>query len=155
MAKTIPARVMRVMTSGYAEVQLPLEDTACTMRCHQCSHDDCPRFSSASQRAIAQCQGDVRRGDIIELEPAKLYETRGARLAYAVVPVMFLLGCGFGRMMEYDLANTLVMGGIMALLNFVLAWIMNRRARMRRIMAWSMTEMLRQTERLMSGKKGR
>ena len=92
-------------------------------------------------------------GDLILVEPAKGYNTKYARSAYIMVPIAFVLGIAFGRSMDYDLANTLVMGGLMTVLSFLLAWLMNKQARMRRVINWRMVEMLRETDRLVTPKK--
>ena len=102
---------------------------------------------------MAECFDDVRRGDLIMVEPAKGYNTKYARTAYIMVPVAFVLGCAFGRSMGYDMANTLVMGGLMTVLSFLLAWLMNKQARMRRVIEWRMVDVLRETDRVIQKKK--
>lgn len=152
--KIIPVKVMKTMTKGYCEILLPRDGWSCDMDCQSCQHNPCPHFDKGCERAMMECYEDVRRGDVVAVEPAKGYETKYARLAYLMVPLFFALGCLFGGVvMDYDLANTLVMGAIMAVLNLVLAWLMNRQARMRRVIDWRMVEMLRATERLIHKKK--
>ena len=151
--KTMPAKVFKVMTKGYAEILLPVEGWQCDMDCRVCPHNPCPHVHNKCERAMAECFDDVRRGDLIMVEPAKGYNTKYARSAYIMVPLAFVLGCAFGRSMNYDMANTLVMGGLMTVLSFLLAWLMNKQARMRRVIEWRMVEMLRETDRIMPQKK--
>ena len=151
--KKMPAKVLKVMTRGYAEILLPVADWQCDMDCLVCPNNPCPHIHNKCERAMAECFDDVRRGDLIMVEPAKGYDTKYARSAYIMVPIAFVLGCRFGKSMGYDLANILVMGGLMTVLSFLLAWLMNKQARMRRVIEWRMVETLRQTDRIMPQKK--
>ncbi len=151
--KKMPAKVLKIMTKGYAEILLPVEGWQCDMDCQVCPENPCPHIHNKCNRAMAECFDDVRRGDLIMVEPAKGYNTKYARTAYIMVPIAFVLGCVFGRSMNYDLANTLVMGGLMTVLSFLLAWLMNKQARMRRIIDWRMVDILRETDRIMPKKK--
>lgn len=151
--KIIPAKVLKNMTKGYSEILLPVKGWQCDMDCAGCPHNPCPHFSKQSEHAMMECYEDVRRGDVVAVEAAKGYDTKYARTAYIMVPIAIVLGCAFGRSMGYDLANTLVMGGLMAVLSFLLAWLMNKQARLRRVIDWRMVEMLRPTERLIQKKK--
>ena len=151
--KMVPAKITKIMTKGYAEILLPEDGWQCDLNCRYCPNNPGPHLHNKCERAVAECFDDARRGDLIAVQPAKSYETKGARLAYLIVPIMFVLGCVFGKIMNYDLANTLVMGGVMAFLNLVLAWLMNRQARMRRVIEWRMVDVLRETDRIMQKKK--
>jgi len=151
--KKMPAKVNKIMTKGYAEILLPVADWQCDMDCLVCPNNPCPHIHNKCERAMAECFDDVRRGDLIMVEPAKGYDTKYARSAYIMVPIAFVLGCLFGKSMGYDLTNILVMGGLMTVLSFLLAWLMNKQARMRRVIEWRMVETLRQTDRIMPQKK--
>lgn len=151
--KVMPAKISKVMTKGYAEILLPVADWQCDMDCQVCPNNPCPHIHNKCERAMAECYDDARRGDLIAVEPAKGYNTKYARSAYIMVPIAFVLGCLFGRGMNYDLANTLVMGALMTVLSFLLAWLMNKQARMRRAIEWRMVDMLRETDRIMPQKK--
>ena len=50
------------------------------------------------------------------------------------------MGCLLGG--AGGIADRLTAGGVLALLTFVMAWLMNRRARMRRIMEYRVTRVL-------------
>ena len=41
----------------------------------------------------------------------------------------------------------------MAVLSFLLAWLMNKQARMRRVIDWRMVDVLRETDRVIQKKK--
>ena len=151
--KKMPAKIYKVMTRGYAEILLAEDGWQCDMDCQVCPNNPCPHIHNKCEHAMAECYDAARRGDLIMVEPAKGYNTKYARSAYIMVPLAFVLGCVFGRSMNYDLANTLVMGGLMTVLSFLLAWLMNKQARMRRIIEWRMVEMLRETDRIMPQKK--
>ena len=45
------------------------------------------------------------------------------------------------------------MGGLMTVLSFLLAWLMNKQARMRRVIEWRMVDVLRETDRVIQKKK--
>ena len=151
--KQRPAKINKVMTKGYAEILLAPADWTCELNCAVCPENPCPHVHKNCDRAMAECYDDVRRGDLVLVEPAKGYDTKYARSAYIMVPIAFVLGCAFGRSMHYDLANTLVMGGLMAVLSFLLAWLMNKQARMRRVIEWRMVDVLRETARVIQKKK--
>lgn len=151
--KQRPAKIHKIMTRGYAEILLAPEDWQCDLNCAHCPENPCPHVNKGCERAMAECFDDARYGDLILVEPAKGYNTKYARSAYIMVPIAFVLGIAFGRSMDYDLTNTLVMGGLMTVLSFLLAWLMNKQARMRRVIGWRMVDMLRQTDRLVTPKK--
>ena len=151
--KQRPAKIHKVMTKGYAEILLAAESWQCDLNCKSCPENPCPHINKKCERAMAECYDDARYGDLILVEPAKGYETKYARSAYIMVPIAFVLGCAFGRSMDYDLANTLVMGGLMTVLSFLLAWLMNKQARMRRVIEWRMVDVLRETDRVIHKKK--
>lgn len=141
------------MTRGYAEILLADAKWQCELDCAVCPQNPCPHIHKECQRAMAECSDDSRRGDLILVEPAKGYDTKYARSAYIMVPIAFVLGCLFGRGMDYDLANTLIMGGLMTVLSFLLAWLMNKQARMRRVIEWRMVDVLREVDRVIPKKK--
>ena len=151
--KQRPAKINKVMTKGYAEILVADADWQCDLDCNVCPNNPCPHIHKSCERGMAECFDSARRGDLILVEPAKGYDTKYARSAYLMVPVAFVLGCVFGKSMHYDLANTLVMGGLMTVLSFALAWLMNKQARMRRVIDWRMVDVLRETDRLMGKKK--
>jgi hypothetical protein len=72
---------------------------------------------------------------------------------YEVDDVRIRLSDHPAHSMDYDLANTLVMGGLMTVLSFLLAWLMNKQARMRRVIEWRMVDVLRETDRVIHKKK--
>lgn len=122
MCEPITATIIRVITKGYAECAL-WENGAPEKR--HCIIED--SFGS-------------RRGAVVELASASPREEPLARLAYLAVPVFFAMGCLLGG--AGGIADRLTAGGVLALLTFVMAWLMNRRARMRRIMEYRVTRVL-------------
>ena len=143
--KAIPAKVVKELTKGYLEILLPIDGWNCEMECDRCGLEPCPHFTSESAHAIAETTLDVRRDDIILVKPATAYNTPGARLAYFIIPVMFVVGCLLGKVRGFDLLNTLMAGAILAFLNVVLAWMMNRQARLRRRLEYRVDALLRKS----------
>lgn len=109
---TVTATVTDILTEGYIEVA-PWEDG-----------------KPGPDRCIAETfEKKQRRGDVVELKSAKPWDEPIARVAYLIVPVLFVFGytVNSGSVWEKALSG-LILGG----LGFVLAWLMNRRARLRR-----------------------
>lgn len=143
--KAIPAKIVKEMTKGYVDILLPEDGWQCDLECDRCGLEPCPHFHSGCTHAIAEANEDVRRDDIVLVKPATAYNTPGARLAYFMVPVMFVLGCLLGKIRGFDLLNILMAGAILAFLNFILAWMMNRQARLRRRLEYRVELLLRKS----------
>ena len=123
---TVTATVTDILTEGYIEVA-PWVDG-----------------KPGPDRCIAETfEKKQRRGDVVELKPAKPWDEPIARTAYLIVPVLFLFGFGVngGSVMDKVLSG-LILGG----LGFVLAWLMNRRARLRRRLEYRVARTLQQAK---------
>jgi positive regulator of sigma E activity len=116
------ATVTREFTKGYAEVAL------------------WENGSPGKTRCVAENFEKAKRKDVVELEPAQPWEDRFARLAYLIVPVVFALGMWASR--GQSLQNMLLSGGIMAVMAFVVAWLMNRPARLRNRLEYRVVRVL-------------
>ena len=66
---------------------------------------------------------------MVELKPAKPWDEPIARVAYLIVPILFVFGYVVN---SGSVPEKLLSGLILGVLGFVLAWLMNRRARLRR-----------------------
>ncbi len=110
MAAVIRGTVTDILTEGFAEVSIPAE-------------------GGKVRRCVAANDLAARRGDEVELEPAKPWSDPVARWAYLQVPVLFLLGL---FLYHGGTLERILTGLILAALGFVLSWLMNRRARLRR-----------------------
>ena len=120
------ATVTDVLTRGYVEVAL-WEDG-----------------QPGRAREVAESgELKVRRGDIVELQPASPKDERIARVAYLAPVVFFVLGMLLVRTDAW--AERILTGGILGFLTWILSWLMNRRARLRRVMAWRITK-IKQTK---------
>ena len=116
---TITATVTDILTEGYIEVA-PWEDG-----------------KPGANRCIAETfEKKQRRGDVVELKPAKPWDEPIARIAYLIVPVLFLFGYALNRS---SVPEKVLSGLILGVLGFVLAWLMNRRARLRRRLEYRVT----------------
>lgn len=111
MAATVRGTVTDILTEGFAEVTLPAEG------------------GGKGRRCVAANDLDAKRGDEVEMKPAKPWNDAFARWAYLQVPVLFLLGLFLSR---GDTLDRILSGLILGALGFVLGWLMNRRARLRR-----------------------
>lgn len=116
---TVTATVTDILTEGYIEVA-PWEDG-----------------KPGARRCIAETfEEKQRRGDVVELKSAKPWDEPIARIAYLIVPVLFVFGYAVNSGSVPDkLLSGLILGG----LGFVLAWLMNRRARLRRRLEYRVT----------------
>lgn len=122
----VTATVTDILTEGYIEVAPWVDGRPGPDRC------------------IAETfEKKQRRGDVVELKPAKPWDEPIARVAYLVVPVLFILGytINSGSLLDKALSG-LILGG----LGFVLAWLMNRRARLRRRLEYRVTRTLQQSK---------
>ena len=123
---SVTATVTDILTEGYIEVA-PWEDG-----------------KPGPRRCIAETfEKKQRRGDVVELKSAKPWDEPIARVAYLIVPVLFVFGYAVnsGSVPEKALSG-LILGG----LGFVLAWLMNRRARLRRRLEYRVTRTLQQAK---------
>ena len=123
---SITATVTDILTEGYIEVA-PWEDG-----------------KPGPNRCIAETfEEKQRRGDVVELKPAKPWDEPIARIAYLIVPVLLVFGYAVNRSsVPEKLLSGLILGG----LGFVLAWLMNRRARLRRRLEYRVTRTVRKAQ---------
>ena len=123
------ATVTDVLTQGYVEVTL-------------WGDDDQP----GKTREIAETdeKKKVKRGDIVELRPIQPRNEPIARIAY-IAPVIFFL---FGMLLSKNFSwpERILNSAILGFLTFILAWLMNRRARLRRRMTWRVVKTLQKAE---------
>lgn len=123
---TVTATVTDILTEGYIEVA-PWVDG-----------------KPGPDRCIAETfEKKQRRGDVVELKPAKPWDEPIARIAYLIVPVLFLFGDGVN---SGSVTDKVLSGLILGILGFVLAWLMNRRARLRRRLEYRVTRTLQQSK---------
>lgn len=139
------ARVTTIFTKGYAEVELQDETRSCDGECKSCKEDACLVFTPDGERAVAENYVKAKKGDIVELAPAEPRKQGAAVLVYIVPAVMFAVG--FVLSAQFSLGERLLTGAILALMAFVIAWIMNRRARMRKVMRWEVVRVCREAEK--------
>jgi len=123
----IKATVTDIFTDGFIEVA-PWEN------------DEAP----GKRRCVASDSTNAKRGDIVELEPAEPWNDPIAKAAYIAPVVFFLLGLLLFRDRAWP--DRLAIGAILALLTFVMAWLMNRRARLRRRLEYHVVRILRRKE---------
>lgn len=136
------AKITKNITHGFSEILLSPEDWKCDANCTDCEMS-CPFDEKDGLRVIADEGGlDVRRDDIVLVEKAAGQNIKAANIVYIMVPLMFLLGYFLGKALGQSQTDMLVTGGIFALLNFILAWLMNRKVRMRRRMEYRITKLV-------------
>lgn len=97
-------------------------------------------------RAVAEAHEKVMRGDAVALEPAMPRQEPGTWIIYALPVISFILGYFLGRAAQLDVANRLAAGCVLGVLAFVLAWIANRRTRLRRVMKYRVIRVLQKAE---------
>ena len=120
---SVQATVTNVFTSGYVEVA-PWENG-----------------QPGPRREVAEVKyKKPRRDDVVELVPAQPRNDRIARIVY-IGPVLFF-GLGMLMTKNYDLAQQLLTGAILFAMTFVMAWLMNRPARLRRRLAWRVSRVI-------------
>lgn len=119
----IIAKVTDVMTTNFAEVRV-IDDA-----------EQKAGFDVAEDRKgekyIAQFDKknlNVRRGDIVEIVPLEARTMTEARIAYIGPLLCFVVGFLVSKNLE--LSERILSGVILAVMSFVISWLMNRRARM-------------------------
>ena len=78
------------------------------------------------RRCVAEDFENSKRGDLVEVKPAKPWNEPIAKYAYAIPVALFLLG----------------------LLGFCVAWLMNRRARLRRRLEYQVVRVTKRADSL-------
>ena len=125
---SVRATVTDVFTSGYVEVA-PWENG-----------------QPGSRREVAEVDyKKPRRNDLVELNSAQPRNDRIARIAY-IGPFLFFV---FGMLItkNYDLTQRLLTGAILFVMTFVMAWLMNRPARLRRRLSWRVSRLIQRAEK--------
>ena len=82
------------------------------------------------RRGVAEDFEKAKRGDLVEIKPAKPWNEPIAKIAYGIPVILFLVGLVVGGRLA--LPERLLASALLALLGLFMAWLMNRRARMRR-----------------------
>ena len=83
-----------------------------------------------ARRCVAEDFEKAKQGDLVELKPAKPWDEPIAKYAYLIPVVLFIFGVVIGGRMA--LPERLLASALLALLGFCMAWLMNRRSRLRR-----------------------
>ena len=125
MAAKITGTVTDILTEGFAEVTLP------------------GQAGEGPRRCVAANDLGAKRGDEVELRPAKPWNDPFARWAYLQVPALFLLGLLLSRSGVWE---RILSGLILAALGFVMAWLMNRRARLRRRLEYRVIKIVQRAQ---------
>jgi hypothetical protein len=121
---SIIATVTREFTQGYAEVALWENGAPGKTLC------------------VAENFEKAKRKDVVELEPAQPWNDRLAKSAYLIVPAAFLLGMWASRNQPFQ--SQLLSGGILAVMGFVISWLMNRRARLRKRLEYRVVRVMQE-----------
>ncbi len=122
MPNTITATVTDVLTKGYAEVA-PWEDG-----------------KPGPRRCIAEDAHDARRGDVVELKPAKASDDPYAKAIYAM-PVLSAVAAAL-LVRGQSWPERILTGALVGVMVFVLAWIKNRKVRLRRKLAYEVVRIV-------------
>ena len=123
----ITAKVMKVMTTDFAEVSIldngePIDDTT----------------------YIAEFKGKdlkVRRDDIVEVVPVDNRIMNESRIAY-VLPVVGVI-VGFLITNSKETPERLLAAFLLGLMLFIVAWVMNRRSRMLKYRKYKITKIIK------------
>jgi len=137
------AKISRIFTKGYAEILLPREGWQCDGRCGNCQNSPCPLFDDDCDRAVAENDARAERGDLVAVKEARAQKDRSYQAVYAVPALMFFAGCFLGKLLGQPLFDLVLTGAILALLTFVITWIMNRGNRMRQVVSYRVTRICR------------
>ena len=123
----ITAKVMKVMTTDFAEVSIldhgePIDETT----------------------YIAEFKGKdlkVRRDDIVEVVPVDNRIMNESRIAY-VLPVVGVI-IGFLITSSHGLKEQILSAFLLGLMLFIVAWVMNRRSRMLKYRKYKITKIIK------------
>lgn len=126
----ITAKVVKIMTTDFAEVAIlengkPIDDTT----------------------YIAEFKGKdmkVRRDDIVEVVPTENRIMNESRIAYILPVIGAVLGFLFTK--SQSTAERLLAGLLLAIMLFIVAYVMNRRSRMLKYRKYKITKILKTSE---------
>ena len=122
------AQVTHIFCENYIEVAL-LEDG-----------------KPGERRCVAEDFEKAKRGDLVEIKPAKPWDEPIAKYAYLIPAVLFVLGLAIGGRLA--LPQRLLASAMLALLGFCVAWLMNRRSRLRRRLEYRVVRVTKRGDNL-------
>lgn len=128
MKKVEQAQVTHIYCENYIEVTL-LEDG-----------------EPGERRCVAEDFEGAKRGDLVEVKPAKPWNEPIAKYAYVIPVLLFLAGLVIGGRLA--LPERLLASALLALLGCCIAWLMNRRARLRRRLEYRVVRVTRRADSL-------
>lgn len=98
------------------------------------------------RRCVAEDFENSKRGDLVEVKPAKPWNEPIAKYAYVIPVALFLLGLVIGGRLA--LPERLLASALLGLLGFCVAWLMNRRARLRRRLEYRVVRVTKRADSL-------
>ena len=128
MKQVEQARVTHIFCENYIEVA-PFEDG-----------------KPGDRRCMAEDFEKAKRGDLVEIKPAKPWDEPIAKYAYLIPAVLFVLGLAIGGRLA--LPQRLLAAALLAQLGFCAAWLMNRRSRLRRRLEYRVVRVVKRADSL-------
>lgn len=122
------AQVTHIFCENYIEVAL-LEDG-----------------KPGERRCVAEDFENAKRGDLVEVKPARPWDEPIAKAAYLIPAALFVLGLIIGGRLA--LPERLLASAMLALLGFCVAWLMNRRSRLRRRLEYRVVRVTKRADSL-------
>ena len=150
----IVAKVTDVMTTNFAEVSVIedydlIADDPLTELNNGSFQDATSGFDfpgkEKGERFIAQFDKkkfNVRRGDIVEIIPIEARIMNEAKIAYIGPVILFVIGFLISN--KLAMGERILSGAILAVMGFVISWLMNRRSRMLRRQEYKVVRIIKE-----------
>lgn len=129
------AKVTDILSTGYAEVAV-LDEQGNPGKERLIAKDEQPKKQKA------------RRGDIVEIIPIRHQVETNSRSQYFYILPVILFAVGYTLSKDYSTPEKLLTGAILAVMGFVAAWILNRKARLSTRQEYKVTKIIKKDENL-------
>lgn len=129
------AKVTDILTTAFAEVALL-----------DANGEPEKRKRHIAEDTAARRKDRAKRGDIVELEPVDNRIVKIARIAYIMPVILLVLGMVLPK--SYTMQERVITGVVLGVMGFVIAWLMNRRARLLQRKEYDIVDVVKRAKEL-------
>ena len=127
------AKVTDVLSTGYAEVVL-IDENGRPGRKRFVAYDSLPKKQKA------------RRGDVVDITSVRGRDTTNSRMRFFYLLPLILFAVGYIIPKAYSVPERVLTGIILAVMGFVIAWILNRKVRLANRQEYKIIKVVKKAE---------